>query len=78
KLELIGITAASSPRCSKYTSLVSADGTGSISCTMIGSSAVTDKIIKWSRAATGVWTCATNVDAKLAPKTCPGGATVAA
>ncbi|HCU67438.1 MAG TPA: prepilin-type cleavage/methylation domain-containing protein [Rheinheimera sp.] len=34
---------------------------------------VDGKTITWSRdAATGVWTCATSVENKYAPKTCPG------
>lgn len=77
-LNTVGITAASSPRCSAYTSKVAADGTASISCTMIGSSDVNGKFIKWSRAATGVWTCGTSVIEKLAPKTCPTDTTVTA
>ena len=76
-LALVGITAASSPRCSAYTSALAADGTSSISCTMAGSSAVNGNFIKWSRDTTGVWTCAVGVDAKLAPKTCPAGTVTA-
>lgn len=73
ELSLVGITAASSPRCSKYTSTLETTGVASISCQMIGSSAVNDNFIKWSRSAAGVWTCATGVaeeDAALAPSTC--------
>jgi type IV pilus assembly protein PilA len=76
-LQLIGITAASSPRCSAYTSTVSETGTASISCTMVGSSDVSGQFIKWSRTAAGVWTCAAGVPAKLAPKTCPAGTVTA-
>ncbi len=70
-LKNAGLTAASSPRCSAYTSAILADGTASISCTMIGSSAINGLFIKWSRATTGVWSCATSAPAKLAPKNCP-------
>lgn len=77
-LARVGITAASSPRCSVYTSMVAADGTASISCTMIGSTAVSGKVVKWSRSSVGVWSCATDTEARLAPKTCPGGASVSA
>ena len=77
-LARVGITAASSPRCSVYTSMVAQDGTASISCTMIGSTAVNGKIIKWSRSGVGVWSCGTDAEARLAPKTCPGGASVSA
>ena len=73
KLTLIGITAATSPRCSAYTSTLADTGISSISCTMIGSTAVNGNIIKWSRDAAGVWTCNVGVIANLAPKTCPTG-----
>lgn len=71
----IGFTAATSPRCSAYTSAVATDGTASISCTMIGASTVNGKFIKWTRTAAGAWTCGTDLGtlaAKLAPKTCQG------
>jgi type IV pilus assembly protein PilA len=79
-LALIGITATTSPRCSAYTSsVVAATGVATISCTMIGSSAVNGSFVKWMRdGTTGVWTCGTNVVAKLAPKTCPTSAAVTA
>jgi type IV pilus assembly protein PilA len=77
-LELIGITAESSPRCASYKSTVSATGTASISCTMLGSTDVATKVIKWSRAATGVWTCEVGVVAKLAPKVCTVNLTLTA
>jgi type IV pilus assembly protein PilA len=71
-LALLGLTKESSPRCSAYTSAVATDtGVASISCTLIGSSAVNGSFVKWMRSNTGVWTCGTNVAVKLAPKTCP-------
>lgn len=78
KLALLGFSAASSTRCSAYTSLVSTDGSASISCTMIGASDVNGKFIKWSRTTAGVWSCATSAVAKIAPKTCPYASTVTA
>jgi type IV pilus assembly protein PilA len=72
-LALVGITSATSARCSVYTAAVDQSGTASISCTMIGSAAVSGSIIKWSRSADGVWTCNTGVteeNKRLAPKTC--------
>lgn len=70
----VGLTATSSPRCSKYTALLHNDGAASISCTMIGAGPVNGKIIKWSRnATTGSWTCNVGLDAteaKLAPTGC--------
>jgi type IV pilus assembly protein PilA len=71
----VGFTAATSPRCSAYTSAVAADGSASISCTMVGASTVTGKFIKWTRTTAGAWTCGTdlgNLAGKLAPKTCQG------
>lgn len=78
-LKLLGFPAASSPRCSVYTSSLSTNGQASISCTMLGSPAVTGKIIKWSRTADGIWSCVVGLDvgdAALAPKTCPRAADV--
>ena len=77
-LALIGFPAATSKRCSVYTSALAVGGVASISCTMIGGTGVQDVIIKWSRTADGVWSCAAGLaatDAKLAPKTCPYSAT---
>lgn len=76
KLALVGITSVASQRCSLYTATLSVAGTASISCTMIGSSAVTGSIIKWSRSAAGVWTCTTGVseeNQRLIPRNCARG-----
>lgn len=73
-LARVGITAASSPRCSAYTSTVETSGEASISCTMIGSGAINGNFIKWSRTDEGVWSCAVGLaadDEDLAPSTCP-------
>lgn len=75
-LKLVGISATSSLRCGVYTSTVDAGGVASISCTMLGAPAVNGTIIKWSRAADGVWTCHVGLaegDARLAPKICAQG-----
>ena len=70
----LGITAASSSRCSAYSYVSAADGSASISCTILGTAAVNGKKITWTRAAAGEWTCATDLaaadKAKIAPKTC--------
>jgi type IV pilus assembly protein PilA len=71
-LKLIGIQAASSDRCSVYTSTVAITGVASIRCTMKGGTDVVGKFVTWSRAADGVWTCATTAVNRIAPKTCPG------
>jgi type IV pilus assembly protein PilA len=79
-LDPLGFTAASSTRCSAYTSAIATTGVASISCTMKGSSTIDGLFIKWSRDAAGAWTCATGVsvgNAKLAPKTCPQGTVTA-
>ncbi|MBY0411603.1 MAG: pilin [Burkholderiaceae bacterium] len=70
----IGIQAATSERCSAYTYISSTDGTASIACTMKGGTEISGKIMTWSRAASGAWTCATDLAAgaktRIAPKTC--------
>ena len=73
-LNLIGIQAVSSERCSQYLSAVALTGVASIQCTMKGGTDVVGKTITWSRTAAGVWSCATNLanKPKLAPKTCQG------
>lgn len=79
QLGLLGFTAASSPRCSAYTSALADTGVASISCTMTGASTVSGKFIKWSRTAAGAWTCGTSLAAadipKLAPKSCTAAIT---
>jgi type IV pilus assembly protein PilA len=75
-LSQVGIVSASSPRCSAYTSAVALSGVASISCTMIGGTAVKGNVIKWSRTAEGLWTCKVGVspdDARLAPMACQQG-----
>ncbi len=75
-LSLLGFPAATSTRCTVYTSAVNTDGSASISCTVAGAASVNGVIMKWSRTAAGVWSCATGVTVandKLAPKTCPQG-----
>ena len=77
-LRLVGLPADSTERCSQFSSTVaaSATGTASIVCTLKGGTDVVGKTMTWSRAATGVWTCATSLAAadkpKYAPKTCQG------
>jgi type IV pilus assembly protein PilA len=73
-LKAFGYLSASSPRCSAYTSMIDPSGTASISCTMTGTVAVGGKIIKWTRNAASVWTCAVGVtEPYLAPKNCSIG-----
>ena len=68
--------AASTENCTITASGVKA-GTGTIECAAKNAPArVSAAKMTWTRAASGLWTCATTgaTDAKLAPKTCPQGA----
>ncbi len=50
---------------------VNAAGVGDITCTMVNApSQIAGKIIKWSRAATGEWTCSSDADNAYVPKAC--------
>jgi type IV pilus assembly protein PilA len=72
--------AANTSRCSAITSVFTAAGAGSISCTLTGGGQVNGLAITWTRTADtqgangapGAWTCASTVAEKLAPKDCPG------
>jgi type IV pilus assembly protein PilA len=77
-LKLVGIQAESSSRCSAYLSTVVISGAAQMECTMVGAPDIQDKKIQWNRSASSVWSCVTNVDARLAPKTCPSGVLTAA
>ncbi|MDD2711528.1 MAG: pilin [Simplicispira sp.] len=66
----LGFTAATSQRCSAYTSAVADTGVASIECTMAGGTDVVGKKIKWARDAAGVWVCTSDVAAKIKPKQC--------
>ena len=71
-LSLLGFKAISSTRCTGYETAVNTDGTATAACTMAGNADVATKTITLSRAATGVWTCATTALAKFAPVGCTG------
>ena len=78
-LKLVGIQAATSQRCSVYTStMAQTSGAAQMECTMLGGTEVVGKYIQWNRGTDSVWTCVTTVVARLAPKTCPNGTRVAA
>ena len=66
----IGLQGATS-RCSAIS--VTGGDTGNISCTLIGGAGVGDssQYIRWTRAASGTWSCSTTADAKYRPSTCP-------
>lgn len=76
---------ASTDRCAiSYTGFTGTTAatltTGTIVCTLKGNGQVLGKKITWSRAAdtsgsggaTGAWSCASEVSAKVSPKECPG------
>jgi type IV pilus assembly protein PilA len=75
-LKLSGIQAASSNRCSAYNIAVDAtaaapSGAARVECTMLGGTDVLGKKVQWNRSTASVWSCVTDVNARLAPKTCP-------
>jgi type IV pilus assembly protein PilA len=72
-LRELGILAASSGRCSTYLSTLTAGGSAQIECALLGGTDIRDKKIQWNRTTDGVWSCVTDVVARLAPKTCPSG-----
>ena len=68
--------AAATPRCSAFTVNAPDAATGAqavaLRCTLIGSGTVNGGTVTLTRTATGTWTCATSVVAKLAPANCTG------
>ncbi len=75
-MQSLGLPDNKTQRCSAFTSKVLATGSASITCTVAGTTQVNGQKIQWKRSAdantgtAGVWTCNTNVVAKLAPKSC--------
>lgn len=72
----LGIQASTS-RCSQISVAVNANGGSTISCALLGTSAIQTKFIQWHRnadnnttGAIGGWKCETNVAAEFNPKTC--------
>ncbi|HEC0040199.1 pilin [Acinetobacter baumannii] len=81
KLGDIGFNATSSNACSAYGATTFDDdgaATNAITCTLDGTPAIKGKLVSLSRDANGVWSCATTVDAKYAPKGCTAGTTAKA
>ena len=82
-LQSLGLSDVSTKRCSAFASSVATSGAASITCTITGSTQVNGLKVQWVRTAdttagaAGKWTCNTSVVAKLAPKTCTPGATIA-
>ncbi|MBE9402424.1 pilin [Acinetobacter albensis] len=76
-LKQIGLPAVSSARCSALSATTFDDATGAaddaIVCELAGSPKVLGKFIAWNRAATGVWTCTSDLDAEFLPKGCVAG-----
>ena len=79
--QAIGLSSATTSRCSKITVAAATSGAASVACTLIGAGTINTKTITLSRTAdtpgtgaAGVWSCATTVVVKLAPKGCTGAA----
>ena len=77
----VGLSGASTSRCSTITVAAAANGEASIACALLGAGTINGKTITLSRTAdtpgtgaAGVWSCATTVVVKLAPKGCTGAA----
>jgi len=66
----------STKRCSAIGVSVAADGTSSVTCTLLGTKSIQGQKIQWVRGADdttggiGAWTCKTNVATDYIPKTC--------
>ena len=75
-LENMGITAASSERCSAYDITVpgaTGAAVAALECTMTGTGAVEGATIQLDRSADGVWTCVTDLaEENLYPAQCTG------
>jgi type IV pilus assembly protein PilA len=77
-MKSLGMQGATTERCSAMTSAIAASGASTMACTLSGNAAISGKTLTWTRSAdtasgaAGVWTCATTVVNKLAPKTCAG------
>ncbi len=69
-----GFTAASSNACSAYKLSVGTDGTATVKCKVAGGPDVKDKGLVLTRTAAGVWSCTSEVVAKLLPKSCTNAA----
>jgi type IV pilus assembly protein PilA len=72
ELQALGLPTASSTRCKEYASVVGTDGSGSITCTMNGTSVIQGQTIVWTRTTgTGEWKCSSSVtNNKYLPKAC--------
>ncbi|SDX90661.1 type IV pilus assembly protein PilA [Collimonas sp. OK242] len=67
-------------RCSTIVvSILKADGSGTLTCNLLGNTNVAGKTVVWTRGkddptkgTTGAWACTTTAAATLSPKDCPG------
>lgn len=78
-LKALSLQGATTARCSEIVSAIAQSGESSITCTMVGSSLVNGKKIRWSRTAglPGTWTCETSVVTKIAPAACASNIVIA-
>ena len=76
-LSQIGLPAITSERCSELSASTYNASTGAaddaIVCKLAGSPKVLGKFIALERAATGVWSCVTDLEAEFQPKGCATG-----
>lgn len=64
----------STPRCSNITATVPVSGSGSITCTIDGSTAVKGNHLELDRSASGSWSCkSTDLDPRYLPASCTTG-----
>nr|WP_308610546.1 pilin [Massilia frigida] len=61
---------ATTKRCSAISANVAVTGAGTITCTLLGNTAVLGKAVTWTRADTGAWSCSSTADDKYKPKEC--------
>jgi type IV pilus assembly protein PilA len=78
ELKLLGMQAASSQRCSAYLSTLTTSGAAQFECALKGGPDLSSKKLQWNRSTSSVWSCVTDADDRLAPKTCRSGSLIPA
>ena len=66
----LGIPTSTTHCAHLATAPVELSGTGNIRCTIRGMHLVRDKIVQWNRAASGIWSCTSDLDARYRPSAC--------
>jgi type IV pilus assembly protein PilA len=77
-MQLLGLFAETTNRCSEIVSSVTELGASSVTCTLIGNAQVANKKIRWTRSngLPGTWICETNVAEVVAPSVCTAGVSI--